>query len=61
VSRAHFTQAVAANVILGVATAVLAFGAQPVPALLGGVCAGISLIVWFRARERRTHKVPERK
>ena len=46
----HFTQALAANVILGIGTAVVVFDAAMLPAILGGVSAGILLYVWFRIR-----------
>jgi len=46
----HFTQALAANVVLGVGAAVVVFGAEKLPATLGGVTAGIVLYVWFRVR-----------
>jgi len=49
----HFTQALAANIVLGIGTAVVVFGAEKVPATLGGVTAGIVLYVWFRLRRRQ--------
>ena len=55
----HFTQAVAANVILGISAAVVVFDAQVLPAILGGVSAGIFLCVWFRRRRQRSDNVPE--
>ncbi len=60
-SRTHFTQALVANLILGVATAVVVFGEQLLPALFGGVCAASSFYIWFRLRARRTDNVSERK
>jgi len=60
-SPTHFTQALVANVILAVGTAVVVFDAQFLPALLGGICAGTSIYVWFHRRHRRTDNAPERK
>jgi hypothetical protein len=48
----HFTQAVAANTVLGIAVAVVVFGAAIVPATMGGVTAGILIYA--------AHRVPRR-
>ena len=56
----HLTQAVAANVILGIVAAVVVFGAPIVPAIIGGVGAGVFLYVRFRIR-RRARGAPGRK
>jgi len=48
--RTHSPQAVCANVVLAIAVAVAVFGAPIVPAVVGGVGAGIFLAMCFRLR-----------